>query len=115
MIWIVSVAIVAVIVVVAAYFWLNPNLTGRTAEGVNINIANCGSISPQSTSVAIGQPIIFKNDDETNHIIFIGGVSINVLAGASSSLSSVFPYGAGPYGYICDGKLTANQIVVTNK
>lgn len=107
--------VVIAILAAVAYLVYNSGLIWPTAAAVNIELANCNSISPQVASMTNKQAITFKNDDKVSHVIFIGGQSIDVPAGGSASLKARLAYGIGMYGYACDGGSTQNQIIVTNQ
>lgn len=113
--WVIAVLVIAVLST-GAYLSSRNSLSNATPNGAaKIEITNCNSISPQTTSVTIGQPIVFDNDDGVSHTIFIGGVSLDLSAGSSLAINSRLPYGIGAYGYTCDDELTPNQIIVTNQ
>jgi plastocyanin len=106
---------IAVVVVIAAgiYLWFYGNpFAARTSAAITVNIASCDSVSPQIAVLADGATLAFVNSDGNAHRISIGGEEVGVPANGSANLAAKFQYGAGTYGYACDGKLTPNQIVL---
>ncbi len=108
---------VLVVLVAGFYFFSSYNRSGTgtvapAASSALMTINNCGDISPTSTSLSEGGSLIFKNNDSSAHVIYIAGESVTVPAEGSASAQAKFSYGAGTYGYACDGSLTSGQIAI---
>jgi hypothetical protein len=110
-IWLIA-AIVLIALGICAFYYYEANRPAR-ATAVMVTISNCGSISPQNAAVVNGETLVFKNDDNADHVISIGGSEITVHAGGVTELAvKTLQYGPGTYGYTCDGALTGDEIAI---
>jgi len=116
--WVVWVIVLIVVVAAAAlYAWRygNPFRKQTSVGGIpatTITIISCDAVAPQVAAFSDGATIAFVNTDSNAHHISVGGEEIDVPAKDKAELKARFQYGAGTYGYTCDGKLTPNQIVL---
>ncbi|MCL4405112.1 MAG: hypothetical protein M1361_01380 [Patescibacteria group bacterium] len=109
-----ALVVAAIVIILAAivYSLYSSGLIFPKVTAADVAIANCNSILPQAVVVTSGQPILFENNDGASHTIFIGGSSVDIPAGKSVSFNANLAYGAGAYGYACDGRPTPDQVIV---
>lgn len=98
-------------IVVGGFYWYMA-VYKKPASLVVIN--NCSDINPQKLDITKGADITFKNQDELDHRLTIGGKAVDVPAGESVVIKAEFPYGAATYSYDCDGLLNVAEVGIIN-